>query len=114
MISMRIAHLQSKLLAAAMAAVFVVPYTAPIVCRVLGRMGGEMEMTADAATATVQAPTSGVIGCTLNECGLPQAAPVAFVLDVEQRVATVWAEFPALPSAHPNNALVPRTPPPQV
>ena len=111
---MRIAHRQSTLLAAAMAAVFVLPYTAPIVCRVLGRMGGEMEMTADAAAATIQAPGSGGLCCTLNECGLPQVAPVAFALDVEQRVATVWGEFPALTSAHATSALVPRTPPPQV
>ncbi len=110
---MKTDHLQSKLLAAAIAAVLGLPYAAPTVCGVLGRMGGEMEMTADGGTSTVRAPDSGGMCCTLNECGVPQAAPVAYALNVLQQVATVGAELPAPPSAHPANALLPPIPPPQ-
>ncbi len=110
---MKTARLQSKLLAASLAAVLTVPYTAPTVCGVLGRMGGEMEMSADAADTAVRAPDSGEMCCTLSECGVPQIAPVAYALNVLQQVATVRAELPAPPSAHPVNALLPPIPPPQ-
>ena len=113
MILMRTARLQSKLLAAGLTAVLTLPYTAPTVCGALGRMGGEMVMSADAGTDTVRAPESGEICCTLNECGVPQVAPVAFGLNVLQQVATVPAELPVPPSAHPTNTLLPPTPPPQ-
>ena len=96
-----------------MAAVLALPYTAPTVCGVLGRMGGEMEMTSDAGTGTVRAPDSGGMCCSLNECGVPQIAPVVYGLNVLQQVATVRAELTAPPSNHPTNALLPLTPPPQ-
>ncbi len=111
---MRTAHLQSKLLAAGLAAVLTLPYTAPTVCGALGRMGDKMEMSADAGTDTVRAPESGEMCCTLNECGVPQVAPVAFALNVPQQAATVAAELPVPPSAHPTNTLLPLIPPPQV
>ncbi len=108
---MKTARLQSKLLAAAMAAVIVLPYTAPTVCGALGRMGGEMEMMAD--TVTVRAPESGEMCCTINECGVPQVAPVAYAVNVLQQVASVRMEPPALQSAHSATALLPPIPPPQ-
>ncbi len=110
---MKTARLQSKLLTAGMAAVLALPYTAPTVCGALGRMGGEMEISADAGTDTVRAPDSGGMCCTIRECGVPQVAPVAFALNVLQQVATVGAELPAPPSAHPTHTLRPLTPPPQ-
>ncbi len=113
MISMRTARLQSKLLAAGLAAVLTLPYTAPTVCGALGRMGGEMELSADAPDTAVRAPGAGDMCCTLSECGVPQGAPVAFALNVLQQVATVPAELPVPPSAHPTNTLLPPTPPPQ-
>ncbi len=108
---MKTARLQSKLLATAMAAVIVLPYAAPTVCGALGRMGDEMEMTAD--VGTVRAPESGEMCCTFNECGVPQVASVAFALNVLQQTATVRAQLPASPSAHSANALLPPIPPPQ-
>lgn len=96
-----------------MTAVLALPYTAPSVCGALGRMGGEMEMSADAPDTAVRAPDSGGMCCTLNECGVPPVAPVAYALNVLQQVATVGAELPAPPSAHPANALLPPIPPPQ-
>ena len=110
---MKNARLPSKLLATCTAAVLALPYTAPTVCGALGRMGGEMEMSADAPAAAARAPDSGGMCCTLNECGVPQAAPLAYALNVLQQVATVGAELPAPPSAHPANALLPPIPPPQ-
>ncbi len=110
---MKTARLQSKLLAAAMAAVLVLPYTAPTVCGALGRMGGEMEMTADAGTGTVRAPESGEMCCTINECGAPQVAPVAYAVNVLQQVASVRMELPAPQSAHSADELLPPIPPPQ-
>ena len=110
---MRTARLPSKLLPAALAAVVALPYTAPTVCGVLGRMGGEMEMTADADTATVRAPNSGGMCCTLGECGVPQVAPAAYDLNILQGVATGWATLPAPLSAPPNSVVTPLTPPPQ-
>ena len=110
---MKTTRLQSTLVAAGLAAVLMLPYAAPTVCGVLGRMGGEMEMMADAATGSVRAPDSGGMCCTLNECGLPQVAPVAYFLSVLQQMAVVRAEQPASPSEHPNNALLPPIPPPQ-
>ncbi len=110
---MRTARLQSKLLAAGLAAVLTLPYTAPTVCGALGRMGNTMEMTDKADTDTVRAPESGRTCCTLNECGVPQVAPVAFALDVSQQTATVRAELRAPRSAHSANALLPPIPPPQ-
>ncbi len=110
---MRTARLQSKLLAAGLAAVLTLPYTAPTVCGALGRMGNTMEMTANAGTDTVRAPESGKMCCTLNECGVPQVAPVAFALNVLQQVAVVPAELPVPSSAHPTNTLLPPIPPPQ-
>ena len=109
---MRTARLQSKLLAAGLAAVLTLPYTAPTVCGALGRVGGEREMSADAGTGTVRAPDSGGMNCSLNECGVPQAGPVVYA-HVLQQVASVGAELPALPSAIPANALLPPIPPPQ-
>ena len=108
---MKAARLQSKLLAAAMAAVMVLPYTAPTVCGALGRIGGEMEVTAEAGT--VRASESGEMCCTLNECGVPQVAPVAYAVNVLQQVATVRGELPAPQSAHSATALLPPIPPPQ-
>ncbi len=106
---MRTARLQSKLLAAGLAAVLTLPYTAPTICGALGRMG----MTANAGTDTVRAPESGKMCCTLNECGVPQVAPVAYALNVLPQVATARTELPAPPSAHPTNTLLPPIPPPQ-
>ncbi len=110
---MRTARLQSKLLAAGLAAVLTLPYTAPTVCGALGRMGGEMELSADAPDTAVRAPDSGGMCCTLSECGVPQAAPVAFALNIFQQTATVRAELPAAPSAPSANSLLPPIPPPQ-
>ena len=110
---MKTARLQSKLLAAGLAAVLTLPYTAPTVCGALGRMGNTMEMTANAGTDTVRAHESGGMCCTFNECGVPQVAPVAFALNVLQQTATVRAELPAPQSAHSANALLPPIPPPQ-
>ena len=110
---MRTARLQSKLLAAGLAAVLTLPYAAPTVCGALGRMGDKMEMSADAGTDTVRALESGEMCCTLNECGVPQVAPVAFALNVLQQVAVVPAELPVPSSAHPTNTLLPPIPPPQ-
>ncbi len=110
---MKTARIPSKLLAAGLAAVLTLPYTAPTVCGVLDRMGGEMEMTADAGTGTVQAPDSGGMCRTLDGCGVPQIAPVAYALNILQQVATVGTELPAPPSAHPANALLPPIPPPR-
>ena len=108
---MKTARLQSKLLVAAMAAVIVLPYTAPTVCGAFGPMGDEMEMRADAGT--VRAPESGEMCCTLNECGVPQVGPVAYAVNVLQQVATVRVELPAPQSAHSANALLPTIPPPR-
>ena len=58
-----------------MAAVLLLPYTAPSVCGVLGRMGSAMELSANAGDSTVRAPESSDMCCTLNECGIPQVAP---------------------------------------
>ncbi len=110
---MRTARLQSKLLAAGLATVLTLPYTAPTVCDALGRMGNTMEMTANAGTDTVRAPESGEMCCTLNECGVPQVASVAFSLNVLQQTATVLAQLPSSPSARSANALLPPIPPPQ-
>ena len=110
---MRTARLQSKLLAAGLAAVLTLPYTAPTVCGALGRMGGEMELSADAPDTAVRAPGSGDMCCTLSECGVPQGAPVAFAFTILQQTATVHAELPASPSAHSATALLPPKPPPQ-
>lgn len=110
---MKTARLRSKLLAAGLVAVLTLPYTAPTVCGALGRMSHTMEMTADASTGTVRAPDSGGMCCIFNECGVLVAAPVAYALNVLQQVATVGAELPAPPSAHPANALLPPIPPPQ-
>ncbi len=110
---MRTARLQSKLLAASLAAVLTLPYAAPTVCGTLGRMGGEMELSADASDTSVRAPDSGRMCCTLGECGVPQVAPVAYALNVLPQVATVQAELPAPSSAHLINALLPPIPPPQ-
>ncbi len=110
---MRTARLQSKLLAAGLAAVLTLPYTAPTVCGALGRMGDKLETSADAPDTAVRAPDSGDMCCTLNECGVPQVAPVAFALNVFQQTATFRAELPAPLSAHPTNALLPPIPPPQ-
>ncbi len=110
---MKTARLQSKLLAAGLAAVLTLPYAAPTVCGALGRMGNTMEMTADAGTDTVRAPGFGEMCCTLNECGVPQVAPVVFAPNVLQQVATVPAELRAPQSAHSANALLPPIPPPQ-
>ena len=110
---MRTARLQSKLLAAGLAAVLTLPYTAPTVCGALGRMGGEMELSADAFDTAVRAPDSGGMCCTLGECGVPQVAPVAYALNVLPPVATVHAELPVPSSAHPTNTLLPPIPPPQ-
>ena len=96
-----------------MAAVTVLPYTGPTVCRALGRMGGEMEMTAEAGTGTARAPESGEMCCTINECGVPQVGPVAYAVSVLQQVATVRVELPAPPWAHSADALLPPIPPPQ-
>lgn len=113
MVSMKTARLQSKLLAAGLAAVLTLPYTATTVCGALGRMGGEREMSVDAPDTAVRAPDSGGMCCTLRECGVPQVAPVTCALNLLQQVATVGAELPAPPSAHPANALLPPIPPPQ-
>ncbi len=110
---MKTACLRSKLFAGVVATVLALPYTAPTVCGALGRMGSEIEMSADAGTGTVRAPDSGGMCCTLNECGVPGAAPVVYALNVLQQVATVRVELPAPPSAHPANALLPPIPPPQ-
>ena len=110
---MKTARLQSKLLVAAMAAVIVLPYTAPTVCVAFGLMGDEMEMRADAGTGTVRAPESGEMCCTLNECGVPQVGPVAYAVNVLRQVATVRVELPARQSAHSANALLPPIPPPK-
>ncbi len=110
---MKNARLPSTLLATCMATVLALPYTAPTVCGALGRMGSEMEMSADAGTGTVRAPDSGGMCCTLNECGVPQTAPVAYALNVLHQIATAGAELPAPPSAHSANALLPLIPPPQ-
>ncbi len=110
---MRTVRLQSKLLAAGLAAVLTLPYTAPTVCGALGRMGDKMEMSADAPDTAVRAPNSSGMCCTLSECGVPQAAPVAFAPNVLQQTATVHAELPASPSVPSANALLPPIPPPQ-
>lgn len=110
---MKNTRLPSKLLATCMAAVLALQYTAPTVCGALGRMGGEMEMSADAPDPAVRAPDSGGMCCTLSECGVPQVAPVAYALNVLEQVDTVGAELPAPPSAHAANALLPPIPPPQ-
>ncbi len=89
------------------------PYTAPTVCGALDRMGDKMEMSADAPDTAVRAPDFDGRCCTLSECGVPQAAPVAFALNGLQQVATVPAELPAPQSAHSANALSPPIPPPQ-
>ena len=86
---MSTARLRSKLLTTGTAAVLMLPYTAPAVCGVLGRMGSEMEMSADVPDTTVRAPESGEMCCTLNECGIPQVAPMAYAVNVLQQVATV-------------------------
>ncbi len=109
---MKNVRLPSKLLATCMAAVLALPYTAPAVCGALGQVGGEMEMSADPGTDTVRAPDSDGMNCSLNECGVPQAGPVAYA-HVLQQVASVGAELPARPSEHPANALLPPIPPPQ-
>ena len=110
---MKNARIRSKVLASCLAAVLTLPYTAPTVCGALGRMGNTMEMTANAGTDTVRAPESGQMCCTLSECGVPQAAPVASALNIFQQTATVRAELPASPSAPSANALLPPIPPPQ-
>jgi len=110
---MKAARLQSKVLAAGLAAVLTVPYTAPSVCWALGTMGNTMEMTANAGTDTVGAPESGMTCCTLNDCGVPEVALLGYALNVLQQVATLGAELPAPPSAHPANALLTPIPPPK-
>ena len=110
---MKNTRLPSKLLATCMVAVLALPYTAPTVCGALGRMGGEMETSAEAPDTAVRAPDSGGMCCTLRECGVPQVAPVAYALNVLQQVAIAGAELPAPPSAHAANALLPPIPPPQ-
>ncbi len=106
-------RLRSKLLATGMAAVLLLPYTAPSVCGVLGRMGSAMELSANAGDSTVRAPESSDMCCTLNECGIPQVAPLPYALSALQQIPAVRAELPRPPSAHPTNALLPLTPPPQ-
>ncbi len=110
---MRTARLQSKLLAAGLAAVLTLPYAASTVCGALGRMGDKMELSADAPDTAVRAPGSGDMCCTLSECGVPQGAPVAFALTVLQQAATVHTVLPASPSAHSANAPLPQKPPPK-
>lgn len=113
LVLMRTVRLRSQILIPGMAAVLALPYTAPTVCGMLGRMGNEVEMTVDAGTDTAQALDSDGMCCTLNECGIAQVAPPAYVLNILDQTRTILVELPAPPSADPTGAYLPLTPPPQ-
>ena len=110
---MATAQLRSQLFAAAMACVLVLPYAAPVVCGGLGRMGGEMEMSAQADSA-VSTPGDGTTCCNLDECGAPRAAPLANGLDVLRQIAEFRTALPAAPTVNPISDRLPPTPPPEV
>jgi hypothetical protein len=110
---MRTARLRSTLLASGMAAVLALPYTAPPVCGVLGRMDSEMEMSADGGDTAVQAPGTDGVCCTLNQCGIPQIAPLVYAFTVLRQLSAVRVELPAPPSLLRPYALLPPRPPPR-
>jgi hypothetical protein len=109
---MTTARVQLTVLAVTLVTVLALPYAAPSICALLGRMNGEMQMSAPVSDAVVQAPDSGDTCCNLDDCGIPQ---IAFVFglgglaDPDVVVATPVAP----PAAHPTHAPLPVIPPPQ-
>ncbi len=111
---MKASHLANKFLPIGLLAVLLLPYTAPGVCGLLGRIAGGMEMSNDVVTAAVQPPASGAMCCSVEACGIPQVAPPGCNVILMAEIIDVRAQLPAPLSADPTIPRFLTTPPPQV
>ncbi len=103
----------NKLLAIAMATVLLLPYTAPGVCGLLGRVAGDMEMSHESAAAVMHSPTDGATCCSVDACGIPQVAPPGCDVTLMAEIIDAHAGHPTPVSADPTTPRFLLTPPPK-
>ena len=78
-------HARSTPFALLLLAAIVLPYSAPGICLVLGRMGMdvyEMGMMADAGSTVLQSDSSSMECCSMDGCGVPHAGPAASFVEM--------------------------------
>ena len=88
----------SRVFAAALLAVTLLPYSGPGVCTMLGRMGADTQdvtLTSRASGPVLSAPGSMMECCSFEGCGVPQAGPAVFRLP--------------LPADYPVSTVAPRS-----
>ena len=77
----------------------VLPYSAPGICSILGRMGmdvHEMGMMADAGSTVLRSASSSMECCSMDGCGATHAGPAAAFVEIapgfERRMVASVAE----------------------
>jgi hypothetical protein len=112
----------SGTIVSALLAILVLPYAAPAICGVMGRMradtsempaGCTVSAGASATTDSWNAVTPINGHCRFEQCGATVVAPVALALTEVPVALDVQLELPAPASPSIDSSISPPTPPPQ-
>lgn len=106
----------SRVFAAALLAVTLLPYSGPGICTMLGRMGAdthEMTMTSRSGGPVLEAPDSMTECCSIDGCGVPHAGPAAFAIRLPADCHTLAVAPCSTPPTPPQTSPHPLTQPPR-